>query len=87
MIKESIKHTEEHSELFLLHPTINKSKRRGKQPIVPIVDINKKTLDKLHGWSFNPSHLESEEVSKQNLAGSTMIKMARLMVKTIKNIC
>lgn len=54
---------------------------------MPIVDINKKTPDKLHGWSFNPSHLESEEVSKQNLAGSAMIKMARLMVKTIKNIC
>ena len=51
---------------------------------MPFVDINKKTLYKLHGSSFNPSHLESEEVSEQNLAGSIVIKMARLMVKNNK---
>ena len=90
MIKESTLDTEEHSKLFCYTLQLADQKEEAdtykKQPFVPFVDINKKTLDKLHGSSFNPLHLESEEVSEQNLARIAMVKRARLMVKNKKNI-
>ena len=85
MIKESTLDAEERSERFCYTPQLTEEANIfKKQPFLPFVDINKKTLDELHGISFNPSHLESEEVSKQNFARSTLIKMATLTVKNNK---